>query len=207
MRQAVMRDQRGDVGHFGLLRPQEFLARGNVKKQIAHRNDGAGGQRRLVAAQQLSARDFNRGSGCSSGERVSSSSRDTDAMEGSASPRNPSVAIESRSFTSASLLVAWRSKASSASSRSMPQPSSASRISLRPPASTSMRNSLAPASSEFSSNSLTTLAGLSTTSPAAILFATVSERIRMRPIRALWHPALTSNATGCRLPLMFAVRG
>ena len=52
-------------------------------------------------------------------------------MDGSASPRNPSVAIESRSFTSCSLLVAWRSKASRASSRSMPQPSSAIRIRRR----------------------------------------------------------------------------
>ena len=54
-------------------------------------------------------------------------------MEGSASPRKPSVAIESRSLTSLSLLVAWRSKASRASSRSMPQPSSAMRIRRRPP--------------------------------------------------------------------------
>ena len=62
-------------------------------------------------------------------------------MDGSASPRKPSVAMESRSFTSRSLLVAWRSKASMASSRSMPQPSSAMRISRRPPVSTSMRKS------------------------------------------------------------------
>ena len=40
----------------------------------------------------------------------------------------------SRSLTSLSLLVAWRSKASSASSRSMPQPLSATRIRRRPPA-------------------------------------------------------------------------
>ena len=42
----------------------------------------------------------------SSAERVSSIKRETEAMDGSASPRNPSVAIESRSFTSRSLLVA-----------------------------------------------------------------------------------------------------
>ena len=60
----------------------------------------------------------------SSAERVSSSSRETEAIEGSASPRKPSVEMESRSLTSRSLLVAWRSKASSASSRNMPQPSS-----------------------------------------------------------------------------------
>src|SRR5260370_21618595 len=39
-----------------------------------------------------------------------------------------------------------------------------------------------PASSEFSSNSFTTEAGRSTTSPAAILLATVSERTWMRPM-------------------------
>ncbi|SPF32486.1 hypothetical protein SBA4_1160002 [Candidatus Sulfopaludibacter sp. SbA4] len=119
----------------------------------------------------------------SSAERVSSSSLETDAMEGSASPRNPRVAMESRSFTSRSLLVAWRSKASSASSRSMPQPSSTMRIRRRPPDSTSTRRSVEPASSEFSSSSLTTEAGRSTTSPAAILLATWSGRMRMRPMK------------------------
>ena len=119
----------------------------------------------------------------SSAERVSSSSRETDAIEGKASPRKPSVEIESRSLTSRSLLVACRSKASRASSRNIPQPSSAMRIRRRPPDSTSTRNSLAPASSEFSSSSLTTEAGRSTTSPAAILLATWSGRMRMRPMR------------------------
>src|SRR5438094_3961736 len=118
----------------------------------------------------------------SSAERVSRSSRDTEAIEGSASPRNPSVAMESRSLTSRSLLVAWRSKASMASSRDMPQPSSVTRISRRPPPSTSMRKRVTPASSEFSRSSLRTEAGRSTTSPAAILFASWSGRTRIRPI-------------------------
>src|SRR3954453_6593166 len=52
----------------------------------------------------------------------------------------------------------------------------------RPPDSMSTRRSVAPASSEFSMSSFTTEAGRSTTSPAAILFATASERTRMRPI-------------------------
>src|ERR1700688_3678069 len=64
----------------------------------------------------------------------------------------------------------------------MPMPLSARRIRRRPPASTSRRNSVAPASSEFSSSSLTTEAGRSTTSPAAILLATLSERTRILPI-------------------------
>src|ERR1019366_1010314 len=132
----------------------------------------------------------------SSRARVSSNSRETDAMDGSASPRNPRVAIESRSLTSESLLVAWRSKANSASSRIMPMPLSARRIRRRPPASTSRRNSVAPASSEFSSSSLTTLAGRSTTSPAAILLATLSERTRMRPI--YWREGEGSLSLGRR---------
>src|SRR5690349_17284319 len=71
-----------------------------------------------------------------------------------------------------------------ASSRSMPQPLSCMRMSRRPPDSMSMRNSLDCASSEFSRSSLTTEAGRSTTSPAAILLATWSGRTRMRPITA-----------------------
>src|SRR6266513_6499282 len=52
---------------------------------------------------------------------------------------------------------------------------------------------VAPASSEFSSNSFTTDAGRSTTSPAAILLATCSERTWMRPI------AFQFPASACRL--------
>src|SRR6266436_2180509 len=71
----------------------------------------------------------------------------------------------------------------------MPQPLSAMRIILRPPASTSTRRESAPASREFSRSSLTTEAGRSTTSPAAILFATWSGRTRIRPIALLYDDA------------------
>jgi hypothetical protein len=114
--------------------------------------------------------------------RSLSSTRDTEAMEGRASPRKPRVAMESRSSAVRSLEVAWRSKASRASSRFMPWPLSVMRMSLRPPASTSTRMRVAPASRAFSSSSLTTEAGRSTTSPAAIWLATWSGRMRMRPI-------------------------
>ena len=82
------------------------------------------------------------------------------------------------------------SGAISASSRPMPEPLSATETSLRPPAvtSTSMRN--APASSEFSRSSLTTDAGRSTTSPAAILFATSWDSIR------IFDPFFGSMASG-----------
>ena len=98
-------------------------------------------------------------------------------MEGRASPRKPRVAMVSRSSAVRSFEVAWRSKASSASSRTMPQPSSVIWMSLLPPASTSMRMRVAPASSEFSSSSLTTEAGRSTTSPAAIWLATFGKDV------------------------------
>ena len=66
------------------------------------------------------------------------------------------------------LLVACRSSASRASSGSIPSPSSSTRISFLPPSSTATAMRRAPASSAFSTSSLTTDAGRSTTSPAAI---------------------------------------
>ena len=99
---------------------------------------------------------------------LATSTSATAAMLGSASPRNPSVEISSRSRTSSILLVAWRWNASSNWSGGMPWPSSATRISRSPPPSTSTRTSDAPASSALSTSSLTTETGRSTTSPAAI---------------------------------------
>jgi len=58
MGQAVMRDQRGDVRQFGGLGAQEFAARGDVIKKIAHGHHGAAAQRGLFAAQHLAAGDF-----------------------------------------------------------------------------------------------------------------------------------------------------
>src|SRR6266850_3272424 len=69
-----------------------------------------------------------------------------------------------------------------ASSRTIPHPLSVIWISLFPPASTLILIRDAPASSEFSSNSFTTDAGRSTTSPAAILLATTSERTWILPM-------------------------
>src|SRR5689334_22166628 len=69
----------------------------------------------------------------------------------------------------------------------MPHPLSEIWISFFPPASTLILMRVAPASREFSSNSLTTEAGRSTTSPAAILLATVSERTWILPIGGQWR--------------------
>ena len=62
-------------------------------------------------------------------------------------------------------------EASTASSALMPSPSSVTRTSVVPPCSTSTTMRVAPASSAFSTSSFTTLAGRSTTSPAAIWLA------------------------------------
>ena len=111
---------------------------------------------------------------------VFSVNRLTEAMLGSASPRKPNVRIPNRSAASRILLVACRSKANSASSGPIPWPSSVTRIRDRPPRSTLTSTFLAPASREFSTNSFTTDAGRSTTSPAAIRFATTSASRRIR---------------------------
>ena len=97
---------------------------------------------------------------------------ETDAIAASASPRKPSVRMPSKSSALRILLVAWRRMAVGMSSGSMPQPLSVTRIKVTPPfwISTVMR--VAPASMEFSISSLMTDAGRSTTSPAAIRFAT-----------------------------------
>ncbi len=64
--------------------------------------------------------------------------RETEAMLGNASPRNPSVAIAARSVAVAILLVACRSRHSRASSGGMPLPSSSTRMRRLPPYSTVM---------------------------------------------------------------------
>jgi hypothetical protein len=76
--------------------------------------------------------------------------------------------MASRSSARTILLVACGASASGNSSGGMPTPSSVTRIRSRPPPSivTSMRDAFA--SSAFSTSSFTTLAGRSTTSPAAI---------------------------------------
>ena len=99
---------------------------------------------------------------------VSSSNFETDAMAASASPRKPSVATPMRSEADVILLVACRSIASTASSRSIPVPSSLTVMDVFPPASNAISMAVAPASNAFSMSSLTTDAGRSTTSPAAI---------------------------------------
>src|SRR5215210_687372 len=74
----------------------------------------------------------------------------------------------------------------------MPHPSSLTRMLARPPSSTAMSIDPAPASREFSTSSLTTEAGRSTTSPAAIWSATALGRI------AIWGTYKATSAATAR---------
>ncbi len=120
---------------------------------------------------------------------------ETAAIEGSASPRKPSVVNRNRSASVSILLVACRSTERKASSLDMPLPLSWIRISFLPPDSTSIRISSAPASREFSTSSLTTEAGRSTTSPAAILLQRSSGRIFIWLIGISDWPTNTNGRT------------
>ena len=102
------------------------------------------------------------------GCRLRRSSRATAATLASASPRNPSVPMSVSSLGSRSLLVACRVTASSRSSGWIPRPLSRTAISVSPPSSSSTSTRVDPASIALSTSSLTTDAGRSTTSPAAI---------------------------------------
>ena len=101
----------------------------------------------------------------------------TAAMEAKASPLKPKVVNLYKSSSSSILLVACLEKAKTASSLSIPLPLSMTFICLVPASSNSTLISVLPASILFSTNSLTTEAHLSTTSPAAILLARSSSII------------------------------
>ena len=100
--------------------------------------------------------------------------RETLAILGKASPRNPKVAIPFKSSEVRSLLVAWRSNDFAVSCSLIPQPSSLTRSIAIPPRWISISIFLAPASMAFSTSSFMTLAGRSITSPAATWLARVS---------------------------------
>ena len=96
----------------------------------------------------------------------------TAAMLARASPRKPNDWMTARSASDVSLLVVWRTKASASSPAGIPAPSSLTRMDVLPAPRTSTLMRRAPASSAFSTSSLTTEAGRSMTSPAAIASAT-----------------------------------
>jgi hypothetical protein len=113
----------------------------------------------------------------SSLRQVITSIRDTAAMLGRASPRNPMVSTVLMSSAVLILLVAWRIKARRTSLRLMPLPLSDTLMNVPGGPSVSTTISVAPASMAFSISSFTTDAGRSTTSPAAILLIVSSSRI------------------------------
>ncbi len=128
------------------------------------------------------------------------SKRDTEAIEGNASPRNPSVVIAARSSALEILLVACRDRASASSASGIPLPSSRTRVSRTPPASISTSMLCAPASRLFSTSSLTMDAGRSMTSPAAIWSMRWLSRMRMGMGRAVYRPPCPAGllpAQGC----------
>ena len=100
---------------------------------------------------------------------VRSSTCETAAILESASPRKPRDEMCARSSALRILLVEWRKNAALTSSLSIPIPLSAIRINVMPPSLISTVTAVAPASIAFSASSLTTDAGRSMTSPAAIL--------------------------------------
>ena len=123
-------------------------------------------------------------------------SRDTEPIEGSASPRKPSVVTASRSSSEAILLVACRASAIGSSPAAMPQPSSRTRTSATPPRSMSISMRVAPASSAFSTSSLTTEAGRSITSPAAIWSTSSPGRMRIPMQTAVYRRSEAPSGRG-----------
>ena len=119
------------------------------------------------------------------------------AIDGRASPRNPRVATWSMA-SSGSFEVACRSSASAISAGAMPQPSSATSIRPMPPAARATAIRVAPASMAFSTSSFNALAGLSTTSPAAMRLTTCSGRRRIDTLRPLYEALAAREAWLCR---------
>ncbi|MCY1246198.1 hypothetical protein D9M72_594070 [compost metagenome] len=109
--------------------------------------------------------------------RVVIERRATEPIEGSASPRKPSVRMSNR--LSSSFDVQCRRTASSRSFGVMPEPLSVTRRSVLPPPAVAISMRVAPASRAFSISSLAALAGRSMTSPAAIWLMRVSESCLM----------------------------
>ncbi len=101
----------------------------------------------------------------------------TEAIDARASPRNPIEATDSSSSSERILLVAWRVSASGSSSGGMPLPSSVTAMRRMPPPSRRTSMARAPASMAFSRISLSTDAGRSITSPAAIWLINRSGRV------------------------------
>ena len=118
---------------------------------------------------------------------VINSTWDIAAILAKASPLNPIDLTFAKSSAALILLVACLSKANLKSSFAIPDPLSIILICFIPPFFTSIFMLVAPASIEFSTSSLTTEAGLSITSPAAIWFIVNSSNKTIFPIIYSFH--------------------
>src|ERR1022692_4280839 len=58
MRQRVVSDERRDMGEFGRLRPQKFLARGSMEEEVANGDGSPQRQPSLFHADDLATVDF-----------------------------------------------------------------------------------------------------------------------------------------------------
>ena len=131
----------------------------------------------------------------SSAVLVSIVSSDIDAILASASPLNPIEYVCSKSSILLILLVACLSNDKGISFADIPFPLSTIFTRVFPPFFTSTTILVAPASIEFSTNSFTTFAGLSITSPAAILFIVKSSSNTIFPIFYLFLYLFLSGIT------------
>ena len=149
--------------------PHELAAGRGVEEEVAHLHRGAARARHRPLLHQPSALHHEARPRLALGPVAGVEAQPRhrgDGRQGLAAEAQ--VAMVASPAASASLEVAWRSSAMTASSAFMPQPSSATRTRASPPSSISTDTWRAPASSAFSTSSFSADAGRSTTSPAAI---------------------------------------
>jgi len=107
MRQAIVRDERRNVRQFSGFCPQEFAARRHIVEEVPDGDDSAASERSLLGIAtscRLRSRSACRWSLRGSESRVAGER--TEANRRQSLSAEASVAMESRSFTSRSLLVA-----------------------------------------------------------------------------------------------------
>ncbi len=140
---------------------------GTLSNRPSTRMRVPGGKRRRPLARRLAVVDLDSPAVGAPRTRLSSVSRETLAIDGSASPRKPKLVTWSIA-SSGSFEVACRSSASRISSGAHAAAVVGNLDQLEPARGEPHRDWFAPASSAFSISSLSALAGRSTTSPAAM---------------------------------------
>ena len=185
MREGVVRDQRSDVAEFRGFRFQKIAPRRHAVKKIGDADRRPRGQSLRIHANQFAARKFDARSlrffgGASLQQQPRNRSNRRQRLAAKPQRGDREQIIRGTQFGRRVPL-----KRQQRIVVAIPDPSSITRIMRLPPDSTSTRIDRAPASSAFSSSSFTTDAGRSTTSPAAILFATCSASMRMRVMSRL----------------------